>query len=47
MEMMGRLDRASGLFSDDDFSAKLPSAQTGDFKRIPGTPEHVDENARA
>jgi integration host factor subunit alpha len=34
MEMMGRLDRASGLSSDDDFSARLPSAQPDDFKRI-------------
>jgi integration host factor subunit alpha len=34
MEMMGRLDRASGLSTDDNFTAKLPSAPTGDFKRI-------------
>jgi integration host factor subunit alpha len=30
---MERLDRASGLSTDDDFSARLPSAPTGDFKR--------------
>lgn len=35
--MMGRLDGASGLSTDDDFSAKLPSAPTGDFKRAPAS----------
>jgi integration host factor subunit alpha len=33
MEMMGSLDSASGLSTSDDFSARLPSASTGDFKR--------------
>jgi integration host factor subunit alpha len=46
MEMMGRLDRASSLSSDDDFSAKLPSAPTGDFKRIsaPGRAAHLADD---
>jgi integration host factor subunit alpha len=46
MEIMGRLDTASGLSSDDDFSAKLPSAPPGDFKRIsvPVTAAHIADD---
>lgn len=45
MEMMGRLDRASGLSTDDDFSAKLPSAPTGDFKRAPASAKPLQDAA--
>jgi integration host factor subunit alpha len=46
MEMMGRLDRAPGFSTNDDFSARLPSAPTSDFKRIsaPGRAVHVADD---
>jgi integration host factor subunit alpha len=46
MERIGRLDRASGLSTDDDFSAKLPPVPTGDFKRASATakaPQDADD----
>lgn len=45
-EMMVRLDRASGLSTDDDFSANSPSAPAGDFTRIsaPVRAAHVTDD---
>lgn len=41
MEIMGRIDRGSGLSSDDDFSARLPSAPTSDFTRATASANRI------